>query len=262
MRMIVVAALTGAALLPAQALAASPFDGTWKEDIASAKISQEPDVFLLKDGMFTCKTCVPSYTVKADGTDQPVSGNPYVDTIAVNATDMHNVVLTEKKSGKTTETLTFKIAPDGKTVDVDFSGTSTNGAPYSGSGGLKRVAHGPAGSEPISGSWLRTGLTNASSSIVTVTYKVDGDMLSMTDPTGDSYTAKMDGTEAPYKGNPGITTVSVKKTGPRSMLETDMRDGKTIETLRSTVAKDGNSMTVVDSDKLHHRVTTYKADKQ
>jgi hypothetical protein len=262
MRTFVATGVLCAAILPAQAVAASPFDGTWKEDIASAKISQVPDVFALKDGMFTCKSCAPSYTVKADGSDQPVSGNPYWDTVSVNASDDHNVVLTEKKNGKTNETITFKVAADGKTIDVELAGTSENGASFSGTGGLKRVAIGSKGSGPISGSWMRTGMTNASDSLVTTTYKVDGDMLTMTDPTGDSYTAKMDGTEAPAKGNPGVTTVTVKKMGPHTMLETDMRDGKVVATTKSTVARDGTSMTVVDSNKLTHRVTTYTANKQ
>lgn len=264
MKAIVVAAILVSALVPAQAFADSPFDGTWKEDIASAKMtSPAPDVYLLKDGMFTCKSCAPPYTVKADGTDQPVAGNPYMDTVAVNASDGHNVVLTEKKNGKTIETLTFKVAPDDKTIDVDFNGISgANGANYSGQGGLKRVATGTKGSGPISGSWMRTGLTNASDNLTTTTYKVDDDMLTMTDPTGDSFTAKMNGTETDYKGNPGITTVSVKKMGSRTMLETDMRDGKVVDTLKSTVGKDGNTMTVVDNDKLHHRTTSYKATKQ
>lgn len=262
MRIFVTAAVLCVAFVPLNAMAASPFDGTWKEDIASIKISQKPDAYVLKDGMFTCKSCVPPYTVKADGSDQPVSGNPYMDMVAVNASDAHSVVLTDKKDGKTIETLVFKVASDGKTIDVDFNGTSENGAAYKGAGGLKRVAKAPAGSGPISGSWMRTGLTNASDSFVTTTYKVDGEMLTMTDPTGDMYAAKMDGTEAPVKGNPGVTTVTVKKTGSRTMLETDMRNGKVIGTIRSTVARDGNTMTVVDSDKLHHRVTTYTANKQ
>jgi hypothetical protein len=263
MRIIIAAGVLCAALVPAQAMAASPFDGTWKEDIASQKISQEnPDVFLLKDGSFTCKRCVPPYTVKADGSDQPVSGNPNMDMISVNASDQHNVVLTEKKNGKTVETLTFKLASDDKTIDVDFNGTSANGASYSGQGGLKRVAKGPDGSQPISGSWMRTGLKNTSDNIVTTTYKVDGGTLTMSDPTGEGFTAKMDGADVPYNGNPGITTVSVKKMGARTILETDMRDGKVVDTVKSTVARDGNSMTVVDSNKLAHRVTTYTANKQ
>lgn len=262
MKLFIAAGFVGAALMPFNAMAASPFDGTWKEDIASAKMRQEPDVLILKGGMYTCKTCVPSYTVKADGSDQPVSGSPYMDTVAVNASDKDKVVVTDKKAGKTTETLTFNLAPDGKTIKVDFSGTNQNGSSYSGSGGLKRVAEGPKGSAPISGSWMRTGLTSASDSIETVTYKVDGDTLTMTDPTGDSYTAKMDGTKAPVKGNPGVDTVEVTKMGSRSMMETDMHGGKVVETIKSTVARDGNSMTVVDNDKQRHRITTYKANKQ
>jgi hypothetical protein len=50
--------------------------------------------------------------------------------------------------------------------------------------------------------------------------------------------------------------------GPRTMMESDMRDGKVVDTIKSTVAADGKSMTVVDSDKLRHRVTTYTANKQ
>jgi hypothetical protein len=260
--MLIAAGLLGAALLPLNAFADSPFDGTWKEDVSSMKASKTPDVMVLKDGMFSCKTCTPPYTVKADGSDQSVAGNPYMDTVAVNASDPHKLVLTEKKNGKTMETLTFKVAPDNKTVDVDFTGTSENGTSFSGKGGLKRVAEGPQGSGPISGSWTRTGLTNASDSLVTATYKVNGDTLTMTDPTGDSYAAKMDGSDAPEKGNPGVTSVSVKKEGARTLMETDMRDGKVVETVKSTVAPDGKSMSVVDSNKLTHRTTTYKADKQ
>lgn len=261
MRTMLVAAVLTVACAPGFALADSPFDGTWKENIASSKISKA-DITLLKDGMYSCKTCVPEYTVKADGADQPVSGNPYYDTISVNASDEHNVVLTEKKNGKTVETITFKIAPDGKSFAAEFSGTSENGTAFSGAGGANRIAAGPSGSQPLSGSWARTELKNASDSLTTVTYKTDGDMLTMTDPGGESFTAKMDGAEAPVKGNPGVTTVMVKKSGARTLVETDMRDGKVVDVRTKTVSMDGKSMTVVDSHKLSHRTTTYTAEKQ
>jgi len=45
------------------------------------------------------------------------------------------------------------------------------------------------------------------------TYKVEGESLTMSNPTGQSYTAKLDGTEAPYKGDPGTTSVSVETIG-------------------------------------------------
>jgi len=43
-------------------------------------------------------------------------------------------------------------------------------------------------------------------------------MLTMTTPTGQKYTAKMDGTEAPFSGDPGLTAVSVKKMGANEKL--------------------------------------------
>jgi hypothetical protein len=46
-------------LLPAVTLADSPFDGTWKGDLSTATVTAKPDVFLLQDGTYSCKTCTP-----------------------------------------------------------------------------------------------------------------------------------------------------------------------------------------------------------
>ena len=62
------------------AIAQSAFDGTWKFNLNDAQFPKKPDVFLLQDGMYHCKTCVPPIDVKADGQDQPVKGHPYYDT--------------------------------------------------------------------------------------------------------------------------------------------------------------------------------------
>ena len=57
--------------MPMLAAAQSAFDGTWKVDMNKVDFPKKPDVFLLQDGMYECKTCTPPYKVKADGTDQP-----------------------------------------------------------------------------------------------------------------------------------------------------------------------------------------------
>ena len=87
-------------VVPMAAMAQSPFDGTWKWDPSSVQWPEKPDVFLLQNGMFECKTCVPPVNVKADGTDQQVTGDPYRDTVNVKAIDDHNVEETSKKDGK------------------------------------------------------------------------------------------------------------------------------------------------------------------
>lgn len=84
----------------------------------------------------------------------------------------------------------------------------------------------------------------------------------MTSPTGQSYTAKLDGTDAPYMGDPGTTSVSVKRTGPNAMEETDKRDGKAISVARITVSTDGKTMQIVADDKLRGTTSEITATKQ
>jgi hypothetical protein len=51
---------------PILALAQSAFDGTWKIDMNKAEFLKKPDVYLLQNGMYESKTCVPPIKIKAD----------------------------------------------------------------------------------------------------------------------------------------------------------------------------------------------------
>jgi hypothetical protein len=249
--------------LPALAVAQSAFDGTWKVDLKSAQFPKKPDVFLLQDGMYHCKTCVPPVDIKADGTDQTVSGNPYIDTMSIKVVNDHTIMETDKKNGKTVGTSKTTISSDGNTLNFEFTDSSdTNKDPVTGKGQETRVAKGPAGSHAISGSWRIAKMDSVSDNGLSILYKVAGDSLTMTSPTGQSYTAKLDGTEAPYKGDPGTTSVMVKRTGDNSFDETDKRDGKVISVAHVTVSADGKTMTIAVEDKLHGTTSQFKAMKQ
>ena len=250
-------------LWPALAAAQSAFDGTWRFDLKTAQFPEKPDVYLLQDGMYHCKTCVPLIDIKADGQDQKVTGHPYYDTVSIKVVDERTVEETDKKNGKVVATSKTWISPDGNTLMFEFSDSSnTNAAPVTGKGEEKRVEKGPAGAHAISGSWRATKMDTMSENALLVTFKVSGDSLTMTNPTGQSYTAKLDGTEAPYKGDPGTTSVSVKKTGPSSIDETDKRDGKVISIAHMTVSADGKTMTLALEDKLHGTTSKFTAQKQ
>jgi hypothetical protein len=43
-----------ALLVPTAAIAAGPFDGTWKTQLDSIQFSNKPDVYTLKDGIYKC----------------------------------------------------------------------------------------------------------------------------------------------------------------------------------------------------------------
>ena len=250
--------------MPLRAAAQSAFDGTWKIDMKKVNFPKKPDIFLLQNGTYECKTCAPPYKVKADATDQSVSGNPYVDTVAIQVVNDHEIKATEKKGGKVVSTSTSTVSPDGKTLRFEFSDSSnTNGGPpITGKGELTRVATGPAGSNAISGSWLISKMASMSDNAVVWTYKVRGDNITMTQPTGQSYTAKLNGADAPMKGDPGTTSVSVKMMGKDTLVETDKRDGKVIGIFKMTVAADAKTAKASYDDKLSNRTTRIDLAKQ
>jgi hypothetical protein len=256
--------VSAALSIPMSAAAQSVFDGTWKIDMNKVDFSKKPDVFLLQNGMYSCKTCSPPYEIKADGTDQSVTGHPYYDSVAIKVVNDHAIEETDKKNGKVVSTSSSTVSPDGNTVMFNFSDSSnTNGGPpVTGKGEATRVAKGPAGSNAISGSWRTTKIEGMSDNATVWTYKVSGDDITMTNPTGQSYTAKLNGTDAPMKGDPGITSVSVKAKGKDTLEETDKRDGKVIAVFKMTVAADGKTAKASVDDKLQNRTTDFDVTKQ
>lgn len=248
-------------LLPILSWAQSSLDGTWKVDVSSAQFPAKPDVFVLQNGSFTCKTCTPPYTVKADGTDQKVSGHPSFDTIAIKVVDDKNLDQIAKKNGKEISSEKDTLSDDGKTMNIDFTDNSApNGKTVTGHVVLTRVAAGPAGSQPFSGSWRTQKVSGITDEGLLFTYKTSGDSVSFSTPTGQSYTAKLDGTDAPYTGDPNVTTVSLKKLGPNSFEETDKRDGKVVSVAKMTVS--GNKLTLDISDKRRGTTSHFVAVKQ
>jgi hypothetical protein len=253
-----------ALLVPTLAAAQSAFDGTWKIDMNKVDFPKKPDVFLLQNGMYACKTCTPPYEIKADGSDQAVSGHPYFDTVAIKVVNDRAIEETDKKGGKVVATSTSTVSSDGNTVMFEFSDSSnTNGGPpVTGKGEATRVAKGPAGSNAISGSWRTTKMEGLSDNAIVWAYKVSGDEISMTSQTGQSYTAKLNGSDAPMKGDPGVSSVSVKMIGKDTLEETDKRSGKVISVFKMTVAADGKTAKASVDDKLQNRTTDFAVTKQ
>lgn len=253
--------LLGLCLAPSMAIAQSAFQGTWKIDLKQMKMPTKPDVMVIQNGMYRCTSCVPAVSVKADGKYHKVSGHPYYDMLAVKIIDDHTVREMTRKAGRDIGTSTTTVAGDGKTATFEFTDNGM-AEPVKGNGSMTRVAKGPAGSHALSGSWLTADYGDVSDNALTRSYKVEGDMFRMSAPTGESYTAKMDGSKAPYLGDPGTTSVSVKKLGDRVMQETFMRDGKVTSVDKMTVSPDGTRMTIAVDDKLHGSNMSFVAMKE
>jgi hypothetical protein len=249
-------------LLPVLAWSQSPLDGTWKVDMSKSKLPKKPDVFLLQNGMYECKSCVPPVNIKADGQFQKISGDPYRDALMVKVVDDKHVEMASQKDGKDVAKTTRSVSDDGNSMTVAWTyyGNPTGG-PVTGTDHMKRVAKGPAGSNATSGSWRDEKTDIATADAITFTFKGGGDDLSYSTPTGQSYTAKLDGKDVPYMGDPGTTSASLKRIGD-SIEETDKRDGKVTSIAKMTVAADGKTMTIAVDDKLNGTTATYIAVKQ
>ena len=256
MRVLVAALL----LVPAAALAgSSSFDGTWKTRVDTLKVSGKPDSYLLADGTYTCSSCNPPLSVKADGAEHAVTGHPYYDSVTVKVTGPNALEITYHRGGKTIGQESISVAADGKSYTdrfVNHDGTKD----VTGSVTEKRVTAGPAGSHAISGEWLQDQLSG-NDALTTVAYEMTDEHFKMS-ANGQTYDARFDGKEYPVVGDPGHTTVSLKRIAANTVEETDRRQGKVTDVIRLATAADGKSLRIEDKDLAHGQTVTMTLDKQ
>ena len=247
----------------APAFAQAGFSGTWKADLSSVQTPQKPDVFMIKGGVYTCRSCAPAVMVRADGAFHHVTGHPYYDEESVKVVDARTVAFAQRLKGKAVGHSARTVSPDGKMLTFTFTDTSSpTGKIVTGSGTERRVGPAPAGAHAVSGSWRTDKYDNVSDAGLLVSYKLVGDMLQMSTPTGESYQAKVGGGAVPIHGDPAATMASIRRLGPATLQETDMRAGKPVGVTTMTLNRDGRTMSVVYEDKVLATRMAYKAVKQ
>lgn len=241
------------------AFAQSPIDGTWKTNMAQTKFSPKPNVFYISQGWYHCVSCNPAYDAKADGTDQAVTGQTY-DTVSVKEVDPNSIAVTTKKGGKVVSEQTRSVSADGKTLTVKITSHPANSdQTVTTTATAKRTGVKPSGVHATSGEWQILKVEESDNGLTT-TYKTAGDQLTMSAPTGETYTAKLDGTDAPVTGAYGFDTVSLKKVNDHTVEETEKRNGAVVEVNTMTVS--GKTMKVSSDNKVTGRTTSYTATKQ
>jgi hypothetical protein len=253
--------LAAAMCVAAASRAQSPFDGTWRIDAAKAKFDPKPFTIYTSDGWYHCVSCTPPFAVQADGQFHAISGEPF-DTISATLVDPHTILIVSKKGDKTIEEDKGTVSADGKVFSLKTTTYPLNGSgPQNSSMTLKRAGVLPAGVHATSGNWVATKMTDSDADL-TFTFKSNGDEVSMTDPTGDSYTAKFDGNDYPYKGNFGINAVSLKQVDAHTFEETDKFNGKVMNVSKMTVSPDGKSMTIVSHNPQNDLSSTFIATRK
>jgi len=119
----------------------------------------------------------------------------------------------------------------------------------------------PSGVHAASGTWHIVKIKQSDNAL-DVTYKTSGDQFTMSEPTGESYTAAFDGKDYPVTGAYGYNAVSLKRIDKNTIEETHKRDGVVNFVHTLTVSPDGKKLTEVSTNKLNGRVDTYVATKK
>ncbi len=137
-------ALLSSMFLGASAFAADAVVGSWKLNIAMSKFSgtapksgtrvytQTAAGTDLDQKMVGAdgKEMSMHTTIKYDGKDYPITGNPDADTVAAKVLDARTTHFTLKRGGKMAGTVHRVVAADGKTLTVNNKGTHADGKAY------------------------------------------------------------------------------------------------------------------------------------
>lgn len=219
-------------------------NGSWKLDVNSVQFDGKPNEYILQNGIYTCKSCTPGYSVPADGTYHPVK-MPYFDSDSIKVVDAHTIIESSKKGSKPVRVATTTVSADGNTSSTQFTDTSRPGSPVKGVVTRTRVGPGPAGAHAISGRWKLSKLTSYND--VAFRYKASDGMFQWSSPDGTSYDARIGDGDAPLEGDIAGTRVSVARVGDNSYQITFKRGGKVVEINTVTVAADGKLNGVNDN---------------
>jgi hypothetical protein len=123
------------------AQAPDPLFGTWKMDVAKSSYKPGPTpksatvvITAAGKGMKVAVDSVVAdaplkweYTTARDGTDSPVTGHPYYETVSATQTSPTEGTVVYKKGGKAVVTTKTSVSKDGKMLTVTSTGTDPKG---------------------------------------------------------------------------------------------------------------------------------------
>jgi hypothetical protein len=236
---------------------ARSINGTWKIDVNSATWENATERYLLQGGTYTCESCIPPYSVTADGEWQDVD-RPGTDSEMVEVVDERTVRFASRLNGEEMGSSTSTVSEDGQTLVVEF--TSLRGdAPVSGTLNFSRAEAAPEGAHAVSGAWQVADISSMSDEGLTATITVDGDQYTNSG-NGQSFTATLGGDPVAIEGDEAGGMVAVERLGEYGYRETYSLDGETTGIVELTVGEDG-TLSAVATDPRDDSVVRWSATR-
>ena len=127
---------------PSAAAAGDPMEGTWKLNLAKSKYNPGPapqsSIVTIKienntetysaENVDAAGTATHgAFAVKLDGSEAPVTGLSYADTISIKRISPNHVVATLRKDGKVAMTVNVQVAADGTSRTLVYTGKNAEG---------------------------------------------------------------------------------------------------------------------------------------
>jgi hypothetical protein len=222
--------------------AANPFVGRWKIDEAASDVATRDSVTAAGPNTWKFQYGAFSWTIKADGTDQP---GPFGETVSLKVISPSSWEITHKSNGKTISTETWVLSADGESMTRQDTVKNESGESTGGVSTMKRTA----GTTGFEGTWESTKVDLAFSEI---DIEANGDDGITVRAAGDGthYSLKFDGKEYPEEGPrlPAGMTVSARMTGARTAQVHTRVNGKLFDTEEWEVSADGMTYTYKEQD--------------
>ncbi len=244
--------------------AGSPFDGTWKIDVASLALPAKPTVFLVKDGIFRRGESGSSLQVKADGNFHAIGSDHYVDEVAVAILDPNTIRETDRLRGKTVYVSTYTVSADGGTMAWHVSDLSKpDGKPNDTENSLKRIGQADPAAHSVSGNWQMVAMKPTSDSYLTWILKLDGNTFSSSSPNGWGFDAIIGGPAVQVRGSVDGDMKSVTMPARNIIVQNAVSESGLIGAVTTlVVAPDGRSIKATSRNASTGGSTTFTLYKQ
>lgn len=236
---------------------AASIAGTWKANVDSAEFENNVSRYVLADGEYTCESCIPPYSVTANGEWQTID-RPGADGQMIEVVDDFTVKSAARRGDKDLGNSTWTVSEDGQSMTIEWTNLDGD-EPTSGSTTYARADAGPEGSHAVSGGWTVSEIGEMSDAALTFSYTLDGDQYGSSG-NGDSFTATLGGDPVAIEGSESNVMVAVEQTGDNSYRETYSRDGEVISVVDLTI--DGDTMSAESTDPRDGGVVRWTATRQ
>lgn len=231
------------AVLAVSAMAENPFAGTWKFNASKSKITGQTVTFSSEaGGTIKCTAGGESYSFKPDGS---ATKTPFGGTVAWTKMDDGTWKAVYSKDSTVLDTDIWKLAADGKSVEVSSTGTKPNGDSFSESETFVRITPGSG----LLGNWKSTKASANSPDTRVISANGDDGVIWDIPEMKASLALKFDGNDVAPTGPtiPAGLTLSATRISPRKFSFVEKMNGKVVYKGSIEVSTDGKTMTSTGS---------------